>query len=109
MRLVSLTANSQGFHSVSFNRKGPSLIVGRQKARPDGEKSGRQTYNGVGKSLLLYLINFCFGADAKASFIEQLKGWEFTLRVMIGSNFVLARMQRRPSLNSLKGGSLLSV
>ncbi len=31
------------------------------------------TYNGVGKSLLLYLINYCLGAEPKESFTTQIE------------------------------------
>jgi uncharacterized protein YydD (DUF2326 family) len=81
MRLISLTANAQSFHPVEFNRRGLSLILGKQKAREAGQKSTGKTYNGVGKSLLLYLINYCLGSDANESFVKELDSWEFTLRI----------------------------
>jgi uncharacterized protein YydD (DUF2326 family) len=81
MRLVSLAANKQTFHTVKFNRKGISLIVGKQKDAEPSKQSATQTYNGVGKSLLLYLVNYCLGADAKEPFCQQLADWEFTLTI----------------------------
>ena len=86
MRLISLTANSSGFHSVKFNPRGASFILGKQKVRDEKDKTGGQTYNGVGKSLLLYIINYCLGAEVKPSFVSQLAGWEFTLTVELNGN-----------------------
>lgn len=88
MRLISLTANGAGFHPVKFNRRGASFILGKQKARDEKDKSQGQTYNGVGKSLLLYLINYCLGAEVKESFTSQLAGWEFVLTIEIGGHEV---------------------
>ena len=84
MRLISLTANKDTFHPVKFHRKGISLIVGTQKEPEVSIPTTAQTYNGVGKSLLLYLINYCLGADAKEAFTQQLADWEFTLTLEIG-------------------------
>lgn len=91
MRLISLTANQEGFHAVTFNRDGPSLILGMQKERGAKAKSKGQTYNGVGKSLLLYLINYCLGADARENFTEQLAGWEFRLTCELAGKTVEIR------------------
>lgn len=92
MRLISLTANAESFHTVTFNKTGPSFIVGRQQRKePPEEDKGDQdsnTSNGVGKSLLLYLVNFCLGADPNESFAKQLDGWAFTLRVEVEGNEV---------------------
>lgn len=59
MRLLSLTANQDTFHSIYFS-KGINIIVGKQ-AKPHNENDGN-TYNGVGKSLILHLIHFCLGS-----------------------------------------------
>lgn len=58
MKLISLTANKETFHPVYFD-DGINIIVGKQVA-PHNENDGN-TYNGVGKSLTLHLIHFCFG------------------------------------------------
>ena len=57
MKLISLTANKETFHPVYFD-DGINIIVGKQVA-PHNENDGN-TYNGVGKSLTLHLIHFCF-------------------------------------------------
>lgn len=77
MRLTSLTSNRQTFKSVRFNPEGLTLIVGRHKDQkvPDLKK----TYNGVGKSLIVALINYCLGANRNAEFDKHLPDWSFTL------------------------------
>jgi len=77
MRLLELTANRDSFRTVTFNKTGLSLIVGK-KSDPD-DRSREHSTNGVGKSLLLYLISFCFGAKENPELEENLSGWEYTL------------------------------
>lgn len=88
MRLISLTANKASFHTVAFRPTGPSIVVGKQKPREQQDETAGQTYNGVGKSLLFYLINYCLGADAREGFDRQMESWEFTLTVSLGERTV---------------------
>lgn len=61
MYLISLTSNNTGFKNVYFNKRGLSIILGDQvDTTPIAEKN---TFNGVGKSLLIELIHFCLGAE----------------------------------------------
>jgi len=83
MRLVKLTANQASFHEVVFKENGITLIVGKGKAT---EKKSEHTYNGVGKSLLLYLVNFCLASDPKPQLGEKLPKWAFSLEFKIGNN-----------------------
>jgi uncharacterized protein YydD (DUF2326 family) len=77
MRLISLTANMASFKPVVFNPTGLTLVVARQRGarRPDP----KNTFNGVGKSLLVALVNYCLGANRNEHFDAHLAGWEFTL------------------------------
>ena len=77
MRLLKLSANQPSFKPVKFNRSGLSLIVGRSKA--GNNKSSLSTYNGIGKSLSIYLIHFCLGASKDDKLSAALPGWTFTL------------------------------
>lgn len=77
MKLISLTCNQQSFKPLYFNSKGLSFIAGQQK-NPD-EVNQRMTYNGVGKSLSIYLIHFCLGASVNESLETALPKWEFEL------------------------------
>lgn len=80
MQLISLRANKTSFHPVIF-KDGVNIIVGKQVA-PLSENDGN-TYNGVGKSLILHLIHFCLGSNKIDSFSAHLPEWEFTLRFRI--------------------------
>ncbi len=81
MKLLSLRANQPSFHPIIFNKNGINIIVGKQVA-PHNENDGN-TYNGVGKSLILHLIHFCLGSNKIDSFSQKLSGWEFTLKFEI--------------------------
>ncbi len=77
MRLISLTANQATFKSVFFNRTGLTLIVGKHGIAKKTDL--KKTYNGVGKSLLVSLINYCLGSNKNEHFDTHLPGWAFTL------------------------------
>lgn len=80
MKLLSLKANKESFHPIIF-KDGINIIVGKQVA-PHNENDGN-TYNGVGKSLILHLIHFCCGSRKIDSFAKKIPDWEFTLRFSI--------------------------
>lgn len=75
MRLNSLTANFDGFNSVQF-RDGLNIVV----ADRDKEATKTDSRNGLGKTTVIALIDFCLGANMSDR-IEQMKGnrWYFTL------------------------------
>jgi uncharacterized protein YydD (DUF2326 family) len=92
MQLISVRANKTSFHPVVFNKTGLSFIVAKQK-KPGSSEDGK-TYNGVGKSLLVRIINFCLGAkeDGYKEFCEKLPGWEFSLEFRVNvQNFISVR------------------
>lgn len=88
MKLISLTANKPSFHSINF-KDGLNIIVGKQ-AVPRNENDGN-TYNGVGKSLVLHLIHYCLGSNKIDSFVDALSDWEFTLRFEIDDKEYFAK------------------
>lgn len=77
MKLISLKANKSSFHPINF-KNGINIVVGKQ-AIPSCENDGN-TYNGVGKSLILHLVHFCLGSNKIDSFEQKIPDWEFTLR-----------------------------
>ncbi|MBJ7580673.1 DUF2326 domain-containing protein [Aeromonas veronii] len=79
MQLISLKANKPSFKTVYFNPNGLTLIIGKSTST---HKSN--TYNGVGKSLLLQIVSFCLGSNKIAAFEKYLSGWEFTLSFKVG-------------------------
>lgn len=80
MRLIRLSANVPTFRTVEFNRSGLSLIVGGRESANPGE-----TFNGVGKSLMIFLLDFCLGSNRRDGLAEGLEGWRFRLDFEIDS------------------------
>ena len=90
MRLIELSANQASFRTVRFNPSGLTLIVGK-KSDP-GDTSREHSTNGVGKSLLLYLLSFCLGSAENKELQEKLPEWEFTLAFELrGRRYVVTR------------------
>ncbi|AZA78711.1 DUF2326 domain-containing protein [Chryseobacterium sp. G0186] len=88
MRLISVKANQQSFRPVEFkNRNGLNLIVAQQS---EGQNSNENSFNGVGKSLLMAIIQFCLGSSTKKSFKKNLPGWEFFLEFEIDDKIYIS-------------------
>lgn len=107
MQLLKVYSNKESFRTVEFNETGLSFIVAEQK-NPLATEKGR-TYNGVGKSLLVRIIHFCFGSGKKnfKSFCEKLPGWEFYVDFLIGGNkYVVKRATDNPNKILLNGEEL---
>ncbi len=87
MRLISLAASESTFKTVVFNKSGASFILAKQDQPEQFDNS--KTYNGVGKSLLVALIDFCLGASTgnkiTKSLQQTLPDWHFILRVEINN------------------------
>ncbi len=62
-------------------KPGLNLIVGKKKNPLDNNV--KNTYNGVGKSLIIYLIHFCLGSNSIKVFENKIPEWEFTLEFEI--------------------------
>jgi uncharacterized protein YydD (DUF2326 family) len=91
MRLIEITSTNTSFKTVRFNRTGLSVIVARHSKK--GVKNIQSTYNGVGKSLLVELLHFCFGASKNKHFEEHLKDWCFILTFEhAGANYLVSRV-----------------
>lgn len=85
MKLVELNSDYPTFKPIRFNKNGFSFIAGREK-----NKNETSTYNGVGKTLSIVLIDFCLGATP----LEDLKklNCNIILTVNINNqNFVFKR------------------
>lgn len=99
MQLISLKANKSSFNNVYFNPKGLTLIIGKSTS---SNKSN--TYNGVGKSLLLQIVNFCLGSNKISAFEQFLPEWEFTLSFKINQqNFTANRSTTKQNKIYLNG------
>lgn len=104
MRLIRLSSNMNSFHTVEF-KDGLNLIIGKQ-ANP-GDKNLDRTYNGVGKSLLIYILHFCLGSNKITPFEEKIPGWEFILEFSIdGELYTSVRNTSNQSKIFLNGEKL---
>ena len=79
----SVTANKDTFHSVTF-QEGLNLIVAERHKK----STDTNTRNGLGKTTLFRIIDFCLGSDVnkpgtlKAKYLKG-QGWEFTVELDI--------------------------
>lgn len=76
MRLLKLIADKKSFHPIVF-KNGINVIVGK-KTTADKKVDGN-TFNGVGKSLIVHLIHFCLCSNKIDTLEEKLPDWTFTL------------------------------
>lgn len=82
----SVTANQRSFHTVTFTT-GLNVILAERSAT----STEKDTRNGIGKSTLIEIIDFCLGSrvtKGKGLLIEPLEQWAFTLDITLGGNRV---------------------
>lgn len=93
MKLIRLYSDYPNFKSIKFKEKGFSFISGSEK-----NSSDKSTYNGVGKTLSIVLIDFCLGANA----LDDLKklSCNFYLEVNI-NNQIFTFMRNTISSKSI--------
>ena len=83
-----LTANKSSFHPVEFNA-GLNVIV----AKRTKEATKKDTRNGLGKSTLIEIIDFCLGSrhhTGRGLCIKPLQEWAFTLDITLAGKRVRA-------------------
>lgn len=110
MKLIELGANKDSFKTVKFNESGISLIIAEQENPEEHDTS--KTYNGVGKSLIVLLVNFCLGAKKKhyKSFIEKLPDWIFYLTIDLdGDSYVIKRSMKEASKIYINDGPARTI
>ena len=76
VKLLKLIADKKSFHPIVF-KDGINVIVGK-KTTADKKVDGN-TFNGVGKSLIVHLIHFCLCSNKIDTLEEKLPNWTFTL------------------------------
>lgn len=88
MKINNIQANKSSFHGTTFNE---SLSVVLADITEDS--TDKDSRNGLGKTLLVEIINFCLGSSVSGSLGKpELHGWEFILDVEItGANFIFKR------------------
>ena len=78
-----ISANQPTFHTIDFKPGLNVILANRTKF-----SSPKDTRNGLGKSLLLSIIDYCLGGDGKDVRIEPLRDWSFTLDITISGTRV---------------------
>jgi len=94
--LKALLANKDSFKPIRF-KEGLNIITAYHKDRESIKE--KNTYNGVGKSLIIRIIHFCLGASASSyeSFISALPDWKFTLIAELNNQeLVIQRSNENP-------------
>lgn len=77
MKLIKLYSDYPNFKTINFKPSGFSFIAGCEQ-----KKSETSTYNGVGKTLSIVLIDFCLGATA----LEDLKKINCNICLLVNIN-----------------------
>lgn len=88
-KLEKLCANKDSFHTINF-KNGLNVIMGKPiKKNAENKKS---TTNGIGKSLIIKIIDFCLGSDKVKEWEIPLRDWVFLLEINIdGEKYVIKR------------------
>lgn len=81
-KLKKLYCNKESFHTICF-KDGLNIVMG--KSDDVKENRNKKTLNGVGKSLIIKLIDFCLGSDKNENWENPLKGWIFCLDYTLGN------------------------
>lgn len=76
-------ANQSSFHSVEFT-EGLNVIL----AERTDTSTQKDTRNGLGKTTLIEIIDFCLGSNGKPLRIDPLQEWAFTLDITLAGNRV---------------------
>lgn len=101
MQLIKLSADKSSFHPVNFCN-GINIIVGK-KSNPSAKNDGN-TFNGVGKSLIVHLIHFCFCSNKIDTLEKSLPDWTFSLQFSCDhSTHTISRNTNKQSVIVLDG------
>ncbi len=91
-----IAANRPSFRAVEFGAGLNIVLADRTEAATD-----KDTRNGLGKSTLIDIIDFCLGTRVRKGeglVIDALAGWEFTLEFSLGQErFAATRAVDRPT------------
>ena len=97
-----ITANKSSFHPVEFTPGLNVVLADRTEI-----STQKDTRNGLGKSTLIDIIDFCLGSNVSTGqglSIEPLQDWEFTLEITLAGNRVkVTRAINSPSRLDIEG------
>lgn len=78
-KLIKLSSNKSSFHDIVF-KDGLNVIVGNQA---NYDKNKKNTTNGIGKSLIIKIIDFCLASEKIKEWEGPLFDWIFTLKIKV--------------------------
>jgi uncharacterized protein YydD (DUF2326 family) len=100
----AVKANRKGFREVVFS-PGVNVVLA-DRSTTAGEKD---TTNALGKSTLIDIIDFCLGsntAPGKGLRAEALRGWTFTLELVVGvCDVAVTRATDAPGFFAIEGAT----
>ena len=89
-KLKKLYSNKESFHTIVFN-DGLNIIMGKSESF-EKKNQKKKTLNGVGKSLIIKIVDFCLGSDKNENWEIPLEGWIFYLDYILdGEEHSIAR------------------
>lgn len=89
MKLIKLSSSLEKFKTVEFNENGFTVILAENKMQED--LKAKSSLNGVGKSLIVYLIHFCLGSKVNNDLKNKLPNEYFQLDFKIGDQLFQAK------------------
>lgn len=101
MIIHSLRSDRESFRTVRF-RNGANIVLG-DRTPTSGKKDTR---NGLGKSTILEIINFCLGGSKGDTLNrKEVKGWTFTLDAEHGGRAFSASRNTSENMVEIKGNT----
>ncbi|TGN11610.1 DUF2326 domain-containing protein [Leptospira bandrabouensis] len=102
LNFLRITADKEVIREIKFI-KGLNLIIDETSSEND-----KETGNNVGKTTLLKLIDFCFGADQKAIYVDpESKKQEYTLvKNFLREKKILITLQLIENLEDAKSSTI---
>jgi len=100
MKILKLTSNKQTFKDVTF-KDGFNFIV----AERSNESGDKDSTNGLGKSLLLEIVDYCLGSNPSETLRkDEMASWSFFLDVEIdGEELTFNRSIDDPNVVAVHG------
>lgn len=101
--IYKVFADNPNFKEVNFT-KGLNIVLGSKSSDSDD----KDTRNGVGKTLLIDIINFCLGAhidkNSKLKKIDLIKDWTFSIIIdLYDTKCTISRSIEEPGIVFVKG------
>lgn len=88
MKLIRLSSSIKTFKTVNFNPRGFTIILAENK---DEQIKTKSSFNGVGKSFIVYLIHFCLGCQDNKDLKNKIPDEYFELEFSVNEKLFKTR------------------